>query len=215
MAEEGSGIDAEMHRLGANLRRLRRARGLTLVRLAEQVGLSHSFLSQVERGRARLSISSLLQISQVLGTSHIELMSGGLPDRDGDVASEPVAIVRSSARVKGLYGGEDAVRFASPDGAAFVPIGVRGTNRELAEFFRHAEHEFVLVLGGALLLDLGEEHGRHVLRPGDSAYIMGGVPHRWCAAGDDGYDLVTVKQQVRAATGDDASVIIRRADPSG
>lgn len=219
MEGETAGVDAQLRRLGTNIRRLRRHRELTLVQVAERAGLSHSFLSQVERGLARPSIPSLLRIAQVLGTSQIELMSGALSDRDAG-PDRPASIVRSTARTQGLYGGEEAVRFASPEGAAFVPIGVRGSGRELAEYYEHDEDEFVLVLGGSLLLDLGADQGRHVLAPGDSAYITGGVPHRWCAAGDDGYDLVTVKQRVApegrpaargAARPDTASVTISRA----
>jgi transcriptional regulator with XRE-family HTH domain len=43
--------------MGATLRELRRRNGLTLVQLAERTDLSHSFLSQIERGLAQPSMS--------------------------------------------------------------------------------------------------------------------------------------------------------------
>ena len=47
--------DAErIQRLGAKIRALRKEHGLTLKVLAQLSGLSHPFLSQVERGLARL-----------------------------------------------------------------------------------------------------------------------------------------------------------------
>ena len=51
--------DVQAERIGARIRQLRHARGMTLVQLADKAALSHPFLSQLERGRARPSISSL------------------------------------------------------------------------------------------------------------------------------------------------------------
>lgn len=51
--------DAAGQRLGARIRELRQARGLTLVRLAAATELSHPFLSQLERGLAQPSLASL------------------------------------------------------------------------------------------------------------------------------------------------------------
>ena len=66
--------DAE--RLGRSIRLARRGRGLTLVELAALAGLSHPFISQVERGVARPSMLSLERISRALGTSQLELYMG-------------------------------------------------------------------------------------------------------------------------------------------
>ncbi len=52
--------------LGDRLRARREAQGLTLRALGAQVGLSASFLAQVERSLANPSIESLQQIAQVL-----------------------------------------------------------------------------------------------------------------------------------------------------
>ena len=45
--------------LGARVRELRRERGLTLKALGSLAGLSHPFLSQLERGLARPSVGSV------------------------------------------------------------------------------------------------------------------------------------------------------------
>ena len=42
----------EAQAIGAAIRRRRRSLGLTLVQVAEATGLSHPFLSQLERGRS-------------------------------------------------------------------------------------------------------------------------------------------------------------------
>jgi transcriptional regulator with XRE-family HTH domain len=52
--------------LGERIRSRREARGLTLRALGAKVGLSASFLAQVERGQANPSIDSLQLVAQVL-----------------------------------------------------------------------------------------------------------------------------------------------------
>src|SRR5215208_2660862 len=53
--------------LGARVRSLRRERGWTLKQLGHEAGLSHPFLSQLERGLARPSVGSVERISRALG----------------------------------------------------------------------------------------------------------------------------------------------------
>jgi transcriptional regulator with XRE-family HTH domain len=55
--------------LGARVRTLRRERGLTLKGLGRLAGLSHPFLSQVERGLARPSVGSVERIAAAMGVS--------------------------------------------------------------------------------------------------------------------------------------------------
>jgi len=56
-----------MQSLGADLRALRKARGLTLAGLAGRLGRSVGWLSQVERDLSEPSISDLRQVAEVLG----------------------------------------------------------------------------------------------------------------------------------------------------
>src|SRR3954471_16234711 len=67
--------------LGARVRALRRARGLTLKGLGRLAGLSHPFLSQVERGLARPSIGSVERIAAALDVSVAHLWA---PTREPD-----------------------------------------------------------------------------------------------------------------------------------
>src|SRR5258706_1581902 len=59
--------------VGKRLRAIRIARRRTLRDVAERAGLSESFLSQVERGRASASIASLRRIADGLGVSMADL----------------------------------------------------------------------------------------------------------------------------------------------
>src|SRR5207244_2520419 len=67
--------------VGERLRELRRIRRCTLRTIADRSGLSESFLSQVERGRANASIASLRSIADALGVSVADLFEPGGPPR--------------------------------------------------------------------------------------------------------------------------------------
>lgn len=62
--------------LGHRVRTARKKRSITLKQLAEQTGLSASFLSEVERGLAQPSMGSLRKIVQALGISLMGVDSG-------------------------------------------------------------------------------------------------------------------------------------------
>ena len=53
--------------LGGQIRDLRAARGMSLAALAEAIGKSIGYVSQIERGRSEISISTLKAISEALG----------------------------------------------------------------------------------------------------------------------------------------------------
>jgi transcriptional regulator with XRE-family HTH domain len=75
--------------IGARLRTLRRWRGMTLAQLADQAGLSKSFLSMAERGHRTLDRRSYIAaIAAALKVSEAELVGG--PHLSGDpLQSDP------------------------------------------------------------------------------------------------------------------------------
>ena len=102
--------------LGARVRSLRRERGWTLKQLGREAGLSHPFLSQLERGLARPSVGSVERISRALGVPVGLLWSA--PARGGRAA-----LVRSDC---GEH--EDHDDASAPGGLrtlAGAPIAVR------------------------------------------------------------------------------------------
>ena len=65
--------EAERVDVGERLRAIRRLRRATLKTVADRAGLSESFLSQVERGRANASVGSLKRIAAALGVNVADL----------------------------------------------------------------------------------------------------------------------------------------------
>lgn len=184
--------DLQATRIGGRIRRLRRARGLTLVQLADLAELSHPFLSQLERGLARPSISSLEKIARGLGTSQVELLAGA--DEEVPERAAPVALVRAADGTRGSYGEGEARLLVHGAARRFHPMVVTGSNPEFGELLAHSEDEFVHVVEGRVEVDLGPQ-GSFELGEGDSLYYAGGTPHRWRALEAGGYRLFVVKER--------------------
>ena len=84
----------EERQIGEQIRELRRIKRLTLNQLAESVGVSVGYLSQIERNRSKLPIGTLRKICDVLGVH----MSWFFPTGDRGPASERNFIVRAKNR---------------------------------------------------------------------------------------------------------------------
>ncbi|WP_377509415.1 helix-turn-helix domain-containing protein [Octadecabacter sp. R77987] len=85
-------LPADQRTLGADLRALRRARGLTLAELADQLGRSVGWLSQVERDLSEPSITDLRHIAAAVDVSVSSLFRSAAP------VDEQGYIVRRNAR---------------------------------------------------------------------------------------------------------------------
>jgi len=170
--------EAELRlRLGRLIRVLRKEQGLTLVQLAKAAALSHPFLSQLERGLARPSMSSLHRIAQALGTTQPALMSRSMPSEAGRIglvpAGEGIPVENPGGSARSLVAGARAL----------YPILFEGALAEFGPFYTHDGDEFIHVLAGAIEVELAGE-GLHVVRTGDTLYYPGGLAHRWRGLGD-------------------------------
>ncbi|MFJ8587048.1 helix-turn-helix domain-containing protein [Streptomyces sp. NPDC093595] len=160
--------DKETLRVGAAVRRRRRALSLTLAAVAARSGLSVPFLSQIENERARPSTRSLERVADALETTAVELLYAADSTRTVDV-----------------------VRAGDASGVAGVRPLVRGEHQMHADEFtgeHDAGRELVLRNDALLYVADGaaqvEAEGRaYRLERGDTLYLSGGVRHRWRATG--------------------------------
>lgn len=192
-SDSGAGDDAELgaRRLGARVRALRHARGLTLVQLAELAELSHPFLSQLERGLARPSFGSLEKIARALGSSQLELLADDEPEADAAVPH----VMRADEGNRGPFG-EGEARLLVPGGARLRPMEMTGENPEYGQEFTHDEAEFLYVLEGVVEVEL-DASTRHRLAVGDALYVPGGVAHHWRSPDGARFRVLVVKERRR------------------
>ncbi|MEM5455080.1 cupin domain-containing protein [Paraburkholderia phytofirmans] len=158
--------------LGSKIRGLRQRLKRTLDDTATAAGISKPFLSQVERGLASPSLTSLAGIARSLGVAVQYFL---------DTPSEERSVCRAEqltffgfadsanlfARLTNLTGGRhlEAILVRMPPG------------QERSEVTTHAGEEFMYVIAGQVSLTL--EGKTFELRAGDSAHYESTVPHSW------------------------------------
>lgn len=183
MADQDDDAGDAAAAMGATIRRLRKARGLTLVELAGLAELSHPFLSQLERGLARPSMASLHRIARALGTTQPAIMAASQADRP-----LPVSLVRAGSGLPVDNPGGTA-RTLVAGSHALYPMLFEGAPDAWGEWYTHAGEEFIHVIAGAILVEVAGESRPVTLEAGDTLYYPGGVAHRWrCAPGVPGSD---------------------------
>jgi transcriptional regulator with XRE-family HTH domain len=177
-----AGPSAPTDRLGPEIRDLRKARALTLQRVAEQTGLSIGHLSEIERGQAVPSVKALHDIAETLGVT-----IGWFFHNDPDAPeSEREFIVRAASRRKLRYktGVTDELLCPNLSGALemllcrFPPGSSSGDVP-----YTHRGEEAGIVTSGSLEMWIGDKH--FVLQQGDSFRFNSTTPHRYQNSGDD------------------------------
>jgi len=158
--------------LGARVRELRRDRGMTLKGLGNEAGLSHPFLSQLERGLARPSMSSVERIARALDVPVSTLWT--TPRQDA------VRVLRAGEGTVTAHaepGAPGGVRELRADGTALRVREWTGGPRSWPEEVATTTGEvLVYVVRGAVEVDV--DGTIHALREGDSLFFDGTARHR-------------------------------------
>ena len=192
-------LDDQALALGTRIRERRRALGLSLVRLAEITDLSHPFLSQVERGHARPSISSLQRIADALDVDAGWLFGIGGAERK-PVAGHRVEHLEPLRYVEGQPEGA-ARAFQAPGwGTWFLDIVELPT---VYDDYSIGDHDLVAyVLEGTVEADVDGE--LHTLGPSDALFVASHRPRRLrSTSGDRAHVIVfVVDRPDRVGTGD-------------
>jgi transcriptional regulator with XRE-family HTH domain len=172
--------------LGARVRELRLDRGLTLKALGRQAGLSHPFLSQLERGLARPSVGSVERIAAALDVpvSSLWMTPRRLQaqlTRAGEGERVAHAEARSPGGIRELPGSDSALLVREwTGGARWWPPAAETASGEVLMY----------VARGAIEVDL--DGTVHALGEGDALRFDGSVPHRVRRSGPAGTRVLLV-----------------------
>ena len=190
--------EPEYATMGDRLRQARLARGMSLRRLAEVVGVSPSLVSQVETGRAKPSVNTLYALANELGISLDSLLfMDAQPPSAADAAEapgvtaevgiphDPVQRAASRSTIR-LGSGVVWERLTSESirnvDFLHVTYEVGGESSPSEAFQRHSGQEWGYVLSGTLTVRIGFDE--FVLQPGDAISFDSATPHRLFNAGD-------------------------------
>ena len=171
--------------MGARLRTIREAAGLSQRELAQRAGVTNGLVSLIERNKTSPSITSLRKILEILGMTLAEFFDSGAPSEPGrfvyrhDELTEinPGRIYRSA--------GAQALRALSLKRAGksgqtsllllyetYEPGADTG-----AEAYAHEGEEGGFVIEGELLLSVGDK--TELLRAGYAYLFDSRIPHRF------------------------------------
>jgi len=168
-ARPGPGRGPAPSPLGSQIRDLREARRMNLAALASAIGKSIGYVSQIERGRSEISISTLKAISEALGVQISWFFQG----YDPSVPDEHGYVVRREHRRRLDFPGtgiEEELLSPTLSGEAelilstFAP-GARSGDEQVSRMAEQSGY----VVEGELELELGAR--RFTLRAGDSFRI--------------------------------------------
>jgi transcriptional regulator with XRE-family HTH domain len=180
--------------IGEQLRARRHALGLSLRTLADRLGVSPSLISQIERGRANPSVSTLYSMVGELDISLDELLfndrrppeapgpqSAEAPDRHG----APIQRAGQHKRIR-LASGViwERLTTVSEPGVEFLHVvyEVGGASSPVDAYQRHSGHEWGYVISGSLGVTIGFDE--FTLETGDAVSLDSTTPHRLANVGD-------------------------------
>ncbi len=167
----------EKSHFGMKIREKRIEQGYNLKQMAEAIGKTPSFLSQVERGLAEPSITSLRKISETLGLPLFYFLFN-------EVETSPV-VKKGERKALKTPGYKINYELLTPDLNRQMEIlettlGVGVSTVE--DPIPHQGEECTIVIKGKMKIQLGEE--TYILEEGDSIYYFASIPHKITNIGD-------------------------------
>ena len=171
--------------VGARLRTLRLARGLSQRELAKRAGVSNAIISLIEQNRSSPSVGSLKKVLDGLPLSLAAFFAG-------EAAASPPVFFRAADLVE-LAGGAISYRQVGRDlaGRAVQILHERyqpGADTGEA-MLRHESEEGAVVVRGQLEVTIDGE--RRLLGPGDAYYFDSRRPHRFRNVGSEECEVVS------------------------
>ena len=179
--------------IGNFIRQRRTDLGRTLKEVAEECNYSVSYLSQVERGVANPTLSSIKHIGQALDFTIGELLSSEMLSNHGKVPGDDsfeelgFSVSRTGERKRIRYpGSEIGNDLLSPNLRRQMEViwveAPAGTSSG-GHPHVHTGEECGVVLSGSMRFWVNETE--LVLEAGDSIYLTSTLPHRWESVGPD------------------------------
>ncbi|WP_437333088.1 helix-turn-helix domain-containing protein [Sorangium sp. So ce394] len=160
--------------VGANLRRLRTKRGLSLERLAKASSVSRAMLSQIELGQSTPTINVLWKIARALGVPFSALISD---QSIGGTALIPAARAKVLTSHDGSFTSRALFPFDVPRTVEFYELKLAPLATEQADPHPPGTLENLVVTTGTLEMIVGAE--RHLLATGDAILFEADVPHQY------------------------------------
>lgn len=164
--------------VGANLRRLRTRRGLSLERLAQISGVSRAMLGQIELGQSAPTINVLWKIARALEVTFSALISARTQSGALVLRSTESKILTSKDR---SFSSRALFPFDEPRRVEFYELRLAAGCIEDADAHPPGTSENLVVTAGTVEIDVAGD--THRLETGDSILFEADSPHAYRNAG--------------------------------
>lgn len=174
--ESGADTAVEPLNLGARVRELRKARGLTLEQAGAQAGLARSTLSKIENGQMSPTYEALKKLAEGLAISVPQLFT---PPSRAQVTGRRTITRMGEGQAQATATYEHELLAETLTRKQMLPYRARIRAREMDEFdgwVRHDGEEFLYVLTGVIRL-YTEFYEPVEMKRGDSAYYDATMGH--------------------------------------
>lgn len=161
--------------VGQSIKAARSELGISMRALAIRCGVGQPFLSEVERGLAMPSISTLYRIAEALDVAPSSLLPSSGSADVRVIRRDEGRRVASSERGGSAFG---RVVFTNDSLGLEVYEYIADSSEDLQEWFEHAGHKVLHVIAGHLHVDFHQRDSVQ-LEPGDTLVHPGAVAHRW------------------------------------
>jgi transcriptional regulator with XRE-family HTH domain len=158
--------------VGANLRRLRMQRGLSLERLSKASGVSRAMLGQIELGRSAPTINVVWKIARALGVP----FSGLISNRPaGGTVQLPADRAKKLTSHDGKFTSRALFPFDAPRTVEFYELRLAPLGVERADPHPAGTVENLVVSHGTVEIVVDKQ--RYLLATGDALLFEADVPH--------------------------------------
>jgi transcriptional regulator with XRE-family HTH domain len=158
--------------VGANLRRLRGQRGLSLERLSQLSGVSRAMLGQIELGQSAPTINVLWKISSALGVPFSALISARGTSGPHVLRAEHAKLLRSH---DGTFSSRALFPFDEPRRVEFYELRLQSGGVERADAHNPGTTENLVVAKGSVEIEVSGR--REELEAGDAIVFEADLPH--------------------------------------
>ena len=160
--------------VGANLRRLRVKRGLSLERMAKASGVSRAMLGQIELGHSTPTINVVWKIARALDVSFATLITEHAASRTSLVLQARARLLTSQ---DGSFTSRALFPFDQPRNVEFYELNLAPGSIEDADPHPAGTTENLVVTSG--VLELTVDKARYRLATGDAIFFEADVPHSY------------------------------------
>ena len=172
-------------KLGKTIKSIRTEKGYSIKDLANQIGVSSSLLSQIERNLTNPSLNTLREISSALDVPMFSLFL------DESISSSMIVRKNDRTSIQNANTEEATIELLSPDlqgDIQMCSMVLAPLQYSASKMHSHTGEEIALCNKGSIVLHLVDED--IVLKQGDSVRVTQGVKHRWSNPGKENCELI-------------------------